>query len=145
MIGIVASSELWPTPEVVSAVAGVIAATDEEIGIRASSHGTPASHIEEAAMKICDRFGKHYRVYQPIIGEGRAGVFERDFRLAEQSSKVYAWFAPGEEMQGGTGHIVEAALARGVGVEAFRLDDAGNVVLLGSEEGNDHRHAVDSA
>jgi hypothetical protein len=88
------------------------------------------------AARVCRKAERAVRIYQPVAGEGRASVYERDYRLAEQSSKVFAWFAPGEEMEGGTGHVVKAAMDRGVAVEAYRLDDDGNVVLLGSiEEG----------
>jgi hypothetical protein len=136
MISIVASAELWPTPEVVSSVVGVIATSEEEIGVRASVAGHIASHIEDVAARVCRKAERAVRIYQPVAGEGRASVYERDYRLAEQSSKVFAWVAPGEEMEGGTGHVVKAAMDRGVAVEAYRLDEDGKVVLLGSiEEG----------
>lgn len=134
MIAVVASRDLWPTPEVVAAVAAAVGSHGEPVAIRASTKSVIASHVEEAAVKLCDLFSVELRPYKPE-GPGREAVFERDYRLVENSSKVYAFFAPGEEMQGGTGHVVKAALDRGVDVEAFGLDEQGNVVLLGSEEG----------
>ncbi len=133
MIAIIASSDLWPTPEVVAAVGTVILSTEEPVGIRVDKKLNVTSHVEAAVLQIAATVGREV-VFFPPQGAGRESVYERDYQLAERSSRVYAYFAPGQEMEGGTGHVVKAALDRGIDVEAFRLDNEGNVELLGSEE-----------
>jgi hypothetical protein len=42
-----------------------------------------------------------------------------------------AFFAAGEPMSGGTGHVVEAALAKMVPVHAWTIDESGTIDRIG--------------
>ena len=133
MIAIVGSRDLWPTPEVVAVVAAAIAAYPGPVGVRAGAATGVASGVEQAAVKLCEKWGKTCLQFQPEPGAGRKAVYERDYRLVEHADRVIAFFAPGNEMSGGTGHVVESALARGVEVEAYTIDEEGDVKLIGSD------------
>lgn len=136
MISIVASNDLWPSPSLASNLFGIVLfaeATNQPVGIRCSSAGVITSHLEAAARAIADQVGVETLMYAPN-GKGRASVFDRDNRIAGESTKVFAFFSPGREMEGGTGHVVETALSQGVDVEAWGLDGLGEPYLLGSHD-----------
>lgn len=73
----------------------------------------------------------------------RAGVYLRDYALVRSSSAVFAVFAPDRVMDGGTGHVIKAALDSEVPVEAYTVDDDGSLMMIGSDDGNPFRvHVV---
>lgn len=137
MIAVVGSRSLPATVEVVSAVVGVMAATNEGFGVRAAVNGEIPSTVELAVIKLCDRMHRTIRTFEPITGSGRASVYERDFRLVDAASRVVAFFPLDSFMAGGTGHVVKAALDRGVEVEAYALD-GDHLILMGSDEAGLH-------
>lgn len=135
MISIVASKKLTPTPEMVAVVAGLIATAHpgECIGFRCNDNGEPASPIEYLSWVIARSVGRATEQFSPKVF---GGTFKRDYQLATSSRLVVAFFKPGLEMLGGTGHVVKAAIDRMVQVEAYSFDDDGNLILIGSETGS---------
>jgi hypothetical protein len=59
----------------------------------------------------------------PEPNGGPGAAFNRDNLLVASSDLVLAFFAPYHEMEGGTGHVVEAAVDRNVPVYSFTVDD----------------------
>lgn len=128
---IVGSHDLWPVPAVASVVLSIMVSTDDEFGVRANRAGLLASGTEELAWKIGDRVGRRVIKFQP----GTIN-FSRDIEMVRGANKVYAFFANGQFMQGGSGHVVACALKRGIPVEAYELDEDGNVVETATDEGD---------
>jgi len=68
--------------------------------------------------------------FEPEPG-GRDQTYRRDFELVSAADRVIAYFSEDHVMEGGTGHVVEAALARNIPVEAWSFDDAGRKRRVG--------------
>jgi hypothetical protein len=126
--------------DVASAILAIISTTpsNAEIAIRASMAGNPkvakrASKIEDLAAKIAAGSGRHAKAYFPG-GVGRESTFNRDYALIDGADKVYAFFEAQNVMYGGTGHVVQAAIAKGVPVEAWEITEE-ELRLVGSDEG----------
>jgi len=128
MITIVASSKLTPTPELTAILAG-LASTGETLSIRTSGSGAFTSPTEELVAHIANAVGRSIVRWQPSDGRH---AFQRDYQMVERSSMVVAFFVSGDEMTGGTGHVVKAALDRDIPVEAYALWPDGEITLLGS-------------
>lgn len=73
-------------------------------------------------------------VYLQPTGNDRSAVYRRDYELVEAASRVEAYFASDRVMEGGTSHVVEAAMAREVPVYAWTTTDKGLVVRVGEIE-----------
>lgn len=128
---IVGSSDLWPVPAVASAILAIMVSTDDEFAVRANRAGVLASGTEDLAWKIGERVGRRVIQFKPSSIN-----FSRDVEMVQQADKVYAFFANGQFMQGGTGHVVACALREGKPVEAYELDEGGNVVETAADEGD---------
>lgn len=63
---------------------------------------------------------------------GRAMVFLRDVAMVGASDQVIAFFPEGDEMTGGTAHVVEKALDQQRPVRAYVVGD--QLRLIGSED-----------
>jgi hypothetical protein len=132
----------------ISALLAIIATLPEgaEVGVRgpvqdATSATTMretmfTSRVEELAFGLANGSGRKGRIYRPdsAIG-GKSSVYVRDFNLVEYAEKVYAFFTAENVMNGGTGHVVKAAIDRGVPVEAWYADEDGNLGYVGEEAG----------
>lgn len=135
MRAIVGSSSLPLSVSLISSVAAILAQTDpEELAVRASSSGDPASATELLVDQIGQARGRSIIRFSPGPG-GRQAVYHRDYDLVESSSAVYAFFDTDNEMEGGTGHVVKAALDRGIPVEAYSITPEDEVRLIGSDDG----------
>jgi hypothetical protein len=143
MRAIVGSSDLWLTPDVTGSIVAIIATcpAGEPIGIRMSRDGLPASPVEKFTFVLTRTMGREILGFTPDDG-GRGATFKRDYELVEHAEAVYAFFSPGNEMEGGTGHVVKSALDREVSVEAYGLDDNGELTLIGSDSGNPFRPSL---
>jgi hypothetical protein len=140
---IVGSSDLQLTVSMVSMVASIFSATPEgeAFGVRVSYEETSAaSPVERLVETVGIRTNRAVIRYSPTRG-GRAAVFHRDYHLVEGASEVLAFFSPEREMDGGTGHVVKAALDRGVKVDAYSVHPDGTLVYLGSDEADPMRWA----
>lgn len=69
-------------------------------------------------------------------GNGRAAVYKRDYELVENIDRLEAYFAPDRVMEGGTGHLVESAMARNIPVYAWTVSERGEVIRVGEFEPN---------
>jgi hypothetical protein len=136
VIVVAGSSDLMLTEDMLVRLTSLISTT-ESVGIRSSQMGIPSSPIEGLAQLLCLSLGKQFRTYAPT--SQRAGVYNRDIGMVRQASAVFAVFSPDRVMEGGTGHVVKAALDAEVPVEAYTLDEDGTLVLIGSDEGNPNR------
>jgi hypothetical protein len=137
---IVASHDLWLTPNLVASITALVSTIplDGVVGIRCDLSQDPSSAVERFVQSLVPKMGRTVWMSSPK-GEGRAGTFKRDYELVEKADAVVAFFAPEQEMEGGTGHVVKAALDREVPVEAYGLDDKGELTLIGSDTGNPFR------
>lgn len=134
---IVGSRDLGLSVEIVSAIAALFSelGPGEGIGVRVA-HGEdmPASPVERLAEGVARKLHRPVIRFSPSRG-GRAATFRRDYDLVEGADHVIAFFSPEREMDGGTGHVVKAALDRDVKVEAYGVGEDGTLLLLGSDEG----------
>lgn len=141
---IVGSSDIVLSPDLVYSIAAVLSTLDptEGVGIRIDGENTPASSLERLVRSLAARMGRECREFAPTKG-GRAATFHRDYDMVDDTTSVHAYFSAGREMSGGTGHVVKAALDRGVEVEAWGMDPDGKLHLIGSEERSDEglRHS----
>lgn len=94
---------------------------------------TPIGSFEKVASGIANALGYGVQFCVPDEGD-RAAVFRRDYEMVEASDEVEAYFTTDTVMTGGTGHVVEAALARDVPVHAWEIDSAGKVNRVGEIE-----------
>jgi hypothetical protein len=74
--------------------------------------------------EIC-AYNEHPVVWhKPDLG-GRGSVYLRDYAMVEASDSVIAFFSEGNIMVGGTGHVVDAALAKEIPVAAWEIGRSG--------------------
>lgn len=69
--------------------------------------------------------------FEPDAADGPGQTYSRDFRLIDGADNVIAYFDVNDPMEGGTGHVVDAAMGKGVQVTAYTLDEHGKLELLG--------------
>lgn len=127
----------------VSAILAIVSTLPQgaEVAVRgpkltaAGLGGQFATVLEEWAWRITSATGRVPQIYRPKEGNGRQGVYLRDYDLVDQAEHVYAYFHPSKIMDGGTGHVVKAALDRNIQVEAWTISSDGQLVLVGSDEG----------
>lgn len=72
--------------------------------------------------------------WYPPEGDGREATYYRDIKMVDDSTCVLAFFAE-DEMSGGTEHVVEKAIDRGIPVYSYGIRD-GKWVLIGSHDPN---------
>ena len=139
---IVASRDLGLTEDVVSQVAATFATTDGDFAVRASTSGVPSSVIEAFVVDLgiaLDRRVIKFKPHGQLPAVGRAGTFNRDYTMVSCSSHVLAFFDTDRGMEGGTGHVVKAALDRGIEVEAYVAAPDGRLEYLGSDDSDPDR------
>jgi hypothetical protein len=86
--------------------------------------------VDQFVQAACEYMGREFTVYK-MEGPSRGGAFVRDLALLNDADKVIALFAPDKVMEGGTAHIVNKALDERKEVEAYTVDDEGELVLVG--------------
>lgn len=125
MIAIVASSDLPVTQAINETLESLVSAAKrdgEGIYVRVSNDGHFASPVEHVAYVHAYRAGVPFYFAQPGEG-GREQVYHRDYRLVESCRRVIAFFSAHSAMEGGTGHVVHAAIVKGVPVMAYEIGD----------------------
>jgi len=134
VITIVGSSDLWPTPNIASAILTIMVSNDDSFAIRTKKSGEPTSMVEALVDRIATKIGCTIHTWNgTATGSGQA--FTRDVAMVHASSKVFAFFMD-QDTEGGTGHVVACALREGIPVVAYGLDEHGNVVEIGSDAGD---------
>jgi len=86
--------------------------------------------VDQFVQAACAYLGRDFTVYK-VDGPARGGAFIRDLNLINDSDRIIAIFSPDKVMEGGTGHIVNKALDERKEVEAYTVDDSGELVLVG--------------
>lgn len=132
---VVGSRSLWPTPNLAQAVFRVMIGTDQPILVRSDYFHKVTSPTEDIAVRIGSRLNRPVTPWAPG-GRTRSSVYLRDVHMVDSADEVFAFFAPGRLMEGGTGHVAAVGLRRGIAVHAFELDDEGEVVEIASDEGD---------
>lgn len=136
-LGIVASHDCTPIIDVAGKVAAAIVLAHEDGGtlhIRTKAGSQPSSPIEQLAYDIQSEVGGTAWTHA-AKGPDREDVYDRDWLMVKSIDRLIAFFAPGRVMEGGTGHVVHAALTRGVKVEAWEAVEAGTIRPVGSDDG----------
>jgi hypothetical protein len=82
---------------------------------------------------MADELGLEVDWFSPEPG-GRDQTFRRDFEMVEAADEVVAYFDAETPMEGGTAHLVEAALVRNVQVHAWTIGLDGFRVRIGELE-----------
>jgi hypothetical protein len=90
----------------------------------------PPGEFEQEVARICTKFGVPVEYVIPE-GGGRQSVYNRDYKMIERSDQVLAFFPASDPMSGGTGHVVDAALAKLAPVHAWAIDERGNIERVG--------------
>lgn len=70
--------------------------------------------------------------FEPVPG-GRNAVYDRDWAMVDSADRVEAFFDD-SSMPGGTGHLVDAALARNRSVYAWLVEARGELSRIGDWE-----------
>jgi hypothetical protein len=91
----------------------------------------PVGKVEAVAAQMATDLQLDVELCFPPVAGGREGVFKRDYTMIERADRVVAYFSPDKIMDGGTGHLVEAAMNRDIPSEAWRLDDGGRLERVG--------------
>lgn len=92
-----------------------------------------AGLFELNVAEMATSLGYTVEWYEPDEG-GSHQTYRRDFELVEAADQIECFFAIETPMEGGTGHLVESAMMRGVPVYAWTIDDHGHVDRLGEIE-----------
>lgn len=100
--------------------------------LRSPKNGSPGT-FETVAAELAKTNGHVVRWMMPR-DSGRSAVYKRDYELVESADRVEAYFAVDRVMEGGTGHVVEAAMARECPVYAWAVDHGGLVERVGEIE-----------
>lgn len=91
----------------------------------------PVGKVEAVAAQMATDLKLDVELCFPPVDGGREGVFKRDYTMVERADKVVAYFTPEKVMDGGTGHLIEAAMNRDIPSEAWRLDIDGRLDRVG--------------
>src|SRR5688572_4018229 len=137
-LGIVASHDLEATPEIATQVAAALLARQRPfcLHVRHNSEGF-TSYVEHLAADLHFAMTSFQATLHTARGPNRSDVYYRDFDLVSNVDRVIAFFRPDRLMEGGTGHVVYAALCKEVPVEIWTYDDFDNLVNIASDDGFD--------
>lgn len=91
----------------------------------------PIGKVEAVAAQMATDLQLQVELCFPPVAGGREGVLKRDYTMVERADRVVAYFSPDKIMDGGTGHVVEAAMNRDIPSEAWRLDENGHLDRVG--------------
>lgn len=133
MITIVGSAALWPIPSLASEILAILMRNpNTTVSVRANMKGDLASGTEDLASKIAQILGNDVQSWRPY--PHNSSVFERDAMMVAESSHVYAFFAPGKLMEGGTGHVAAVAMRQNIPVTAYTIDENADVYPVAEYE-----------
>jgi hypothetical protein len=79
---------------------------------------------------MAEGMGLQVEWYWPDPG-GRDQTYNRDYELVAGADLVEAYFPTDHLMEGGTAHVVEAAMSRGIPVYAWSIDEHGVISRIG--------------
>jgi len=93
------------------------------------TRGRPAGGFERMVAQLAGALGVEVVWCQPE-GNEKGNTFNRDVAMVRQADFVVCFFTT-EEMDGGTGHLVETAMASGIPVEGWWIDSDGEAQRIG--------------
>ena len=96
---------------------------------RPKTASRPVGKFERMVARLAETLGTQVEWCAPE-GSERGQVFERDLAMVEKADYVIAFFTT-PALDGGTGHVVEAAMSRGIPVEAWYVMADGEVERIG--------------
>ena len=96
----------------------------------------PVATFEANIAQMATTHGLRVEWWEPDEG-GREVVFNRDFEMVTSADYVIAYFNQEQPMEGGTAHVVDAAMMRGIKVTAYTMDKRGLVEFLGEFDGEE--------
>lgn len=92
----------------------------------------PLRPFEALVSALANSLGHEVTEYTPDPG-GRSQVFLRDVELVRDADEIIALFPDGDEMSGGTGHVVDKAIDQKRPVRAYAVEAMG-LRLIGAED-----------
>jgi hypothetical protein len=87
--------------------------------LRRGNHTDPGQFERLIRHIVQESYHLEARWSIPDLDGGPGATFNRDNEMVSQADLVLAFFEPGHIMAGGTGHVVETAIDRGVPVYSF--------------------------
>ena len=107
-----------------------------EVAIRGPRSGGPTGPVERETIEIARAVDANPVIYiAKESDDSRSAIFNRDYELVTGADLVLAFFKEGSDMGGGTGHVVKAAIDRDIAVEAFSVDEEGELEFLLADGG----------
>ena len=85
--------------------------------------------FEHLVAGLCDVLSIEHEWVKPE-GSDRSQVYLRDLDMVRRSDYVIAFFSS-PAMEGGTSHVVDAALSQGIAVESLWVKENGEVERIG--------------
>jgi N-dimethylarginine dimethylaminohydrolase len=85
--------------------------------------------FEVAVARMAETLGVEVEWHAPEPG-GREQVFLRDLSMVGKADRVVCYFAA-ETMDGGTAHVVDSAITRGIPIEAYHVAGDGTLTRIG--------------
>lgn len=134
-IAIVGSRSLEPSGHVANVVLNELmelSANDEIDVLLRRPRSKPINPFERLVAELATTLGCEVTWFTPRLG-GRVATFGRDIDLVSRADEVVAYFPDGEEMTGGTGHVVEKAMDQECPVRAYVVA-GGTVRWVGGNE-----------
>lgn len=127
---VVADRTLSPSSELLQTIAGeLMSGSSSRVRVRSTLSHKVTSPLEQAVCDLVQALqDRQYDVdveYVSPQGNRRNHVYARDHVLVRGAHKVLAYFSHTRFMYGGTGHVVESALAKNVPVRAYLVGPHG--------------------
>lgn len=85
--------------------------------------------FERMVAKLAPILGVTVEWFRPE-GNEKGNTFNRDLDMVAHADRVVCFFTT-DQMDGGTGHVVDAAMNKGVPVEGWWIDSDGEAVRIG--------------
>lgn len=105
----------------------------ETILLRSPLHSPPRP-FEALVASLAEVLGLGVDWWVPEPG-GRSQVYLRDISMVSAADEIITFFPEGDEMMGGTGHVVDMAIAQEKTCRAYAVVGS-ELVLIGSDEGS---------
>jgi len=109
--------------------------TDVVLLLRRPVDKRRTSITDSTAAELARVRGIGVEWFEPEPG-GRNAVYDRDYAMVGAADRVEAFFED-DSMPGGTGHVVDAALARNRTVYAWLVQGRGELIRIGDWEQNE--------
>jgi len=96
---------------------------------RPKTRGRPPGGFERMVVRLADVLGVNVQWCIPE-GNDRGQSFLRDLDMVTKADQVVGFFSV-PTLDGGTGHVIEAAMSKGIPCEAWFVDADGEIERIG--------------